>query len=205
MWHFRRMQSQDQLLEHLRFSSCCTRKCSLTLTRIAWGVVILSWCFFFFLSKYEYHISWSSQKYDTFSSQQIYELGLFCFSFFMSQDEKGHEILLMSTDFEDSHVLRYVYKRCHKCLQTNIVLQNSSKLILSKWVFLQWNTSCIYTVFSSSTAECKNLITPKKPALCFFSSWNAVPVFSSKRIHPATDAFICSCMDVMEMFFLWGD
>lgn len=135
MWHFGRMRSQDQLLEHLRFSSCCTRKCSLTLTRIAWGVVILSWCFFFFLSKYEDHISWSSQKHDTFSSQQIYELGLFCFSFFMSQDEKGH-------------VLLYVHKICPKCLQTNIVLQNSSKLILSKWVFLQWNaSSCIYNHF----------------------------------------------------------
>lgn len=129
-------QSQDQLLEHLRFSSCHTRKCSLTLTRIAWGVMILSWCFFFFLSKYEDHISWSSQKHDTFSSQPIYELSLLCFSFFMSQDEKGHDMLFVSTDFKDSHVLRRLHKRCHSSLQTNIVLPNrSSKLILSKWVF----------------------------------------------------------------------
>lgn len=38
----------------------------------------------------------------------------------------------------------------------------------------------------------------------FLSSWNAVTVFCCKQNHPATEAFICSCMDVMEMFFFMG-
>ncbi len=117
----------------LRFSSCCTRKCSLTLTRLRWGVVILSWCFFFFLSNMNITSLMIFSEAWHISSQQIYELGLFCFSFLWVKTKKG-TILLMSTDFEDSmYYVTYIKDVISACKQNIVLKQNSSKLILSKW------------------------------------------------------------------------
>ncbi len=38
----------------------------------------------------------------------------------------------------------------------------------------------------------------------FFKFLKCGAVFCCKQIHPATEVFICSCMDVMEMVFLMG-